>query len=699
MPKQNSKDKSRFVVQNERKNFLTLLAKNINYFGNIPGSKIKAGLLLKLNTSYEEINCLGYNPDTGYMEATFNIKRSVGYGGNLCSAGSKEYVRFYMDFHDGAGWTDQGAVAVNVHDLPPGTDCNKNSIFPITYTASLKKKTGKFSTCKSPLIPKMRAILSWNLEPPAGFPLWPPVWGNVKDCDIQLKPSYLHFDNDKFKVKFNEFISFAAQSPKLSVNDIIKETGINLEDLKSVHKKLSFAESGTRYLKDKIPPERFAFKLVSNMMNYPDSEITLNSKKLFGQLKVDYAKLIDKFGIFPVFNKNKSNVEWEELECVGLDYNTENLTASIKIKKSNGYSGDLCEDGSKEYVSFWIDWYDQCKWEYLNTVELLVHDINIPAGGLHYSLTLPLDPSLHRKICENPNVVRVRGVLSWNTLPSTTDPEALNYYGNRVDSHIEIKPGIVIQPGDVIPLFNILGGIPVDKINDITGLTKSGAFFAFNGLSVPTAAPFGGVIVINGPSFPGYRYRIRVRNTVTNVANYINDSFIVVGWLPYAPYVQYNIQSPDAFGYYDFLPVNKNTLNVLARFTPGTNDALEISMEVETIPGTFIKLIQMDNIAPQISLSVDDGGDCTHYSKGDTITGHYFVSDANLQSYSFGSSFGGGFAGNTNTAPMPGNSFSIATNAASHPCGNISLYAVDKTIVNSQSVGFDAYANYNICLQ
>jgi hypothetical protein len=698
MAKKTKSAQVKSIIKPERINFLTMLAKNPNYFGNIPGSKIKPNLKMKNNIYYEEISCIGYNPSTQILEATFTIKSPVGYSGNLCTSGSNEYVRFYIDFHDGAGWIDQGSAAVNVHDIPEAKDCFNNSILPLSYTASLKKKNLNFSNCDSPLLPRVRAILSWNFEPPANSPDWPPVWGNVKEADIQLKPFFFLLD-DKIKFKYNELISLAVQAPNLSFNQIAQETEIQLDDLKPVSKTLSLNELSNKYIQSEIDPSRFAYKAAVNMIKYPASEITLNTQKILNELKIDYTKLIDKFSLLPYIDKTKANVDWEELECVGLDYNSENLVATIKIKKNNGYSGDLCDAGSKEYVAFWIDWNNDCKWEYLNTVQLDVHDLKIPAEGLFYSLTLPLDTTFHKKLCSNPNLVRVRGVLSWNQLPSTTDPNLLQYYGNRVDSHIQIKPGTVLNPGDVQALFNIIGGIPVDKVNDVTGLTTAGAFFAYNGIPVPSAAPFGGVIVINGPTFAGNRYRIKVRNTATNVSYYLNDSFTVVGWLPVAPYVQYTTQTPDVNGYYNFLPVEKNTLSILARFTPGTNDKLEVTMEVESVLGTFSKTIQMDNIAPQIALSVDDGGDCTHYHKGDTITGHYYVFDANLLSYNFGSTFGGGISGTSNTLPLPGNSFGIPTNAGSNPCGSIYLHAVDKTIRNSQSVGFEVWTNYNICLQ
>ncbi len=221
-------------------------------------------------------------------------------------------------------------------------------------------------------------------------------------------------------------------------------------------------------------------------------------------------------------------------------------------------------------------------------------------------------------------------------------------------------------------------------------------------MSVPTGAPFGGIVVLNGPSFPGYRYKIKVTNLVDGTFSYASNSFTVVGHLPFAPWVQYTTQAVDADGYYHFLNPEKNTLNVLARITPGTDDKFLVEMEVDTVAGVFFKTIQMDNTWPVISLQVDDGGDCTHYTKGDTITGHFYAYDKNIYYWSFGSTWGTGTAagsGTTNTPTLPGNSFSIVTAANAYPCGSVSLYAVDKTIVDSQSVGHYTPASYNICLK
>lgn len=693
---QNVKKSKELVVQQERTHFRFLITKNPNYFGNIVGSDLKANFKLSTDITFEQLTCVGYNPDTTNMEATFSIKRSTGYSGNLCTHGSFEYVRFYLDFHDGAGYIDQGVVAVNVHDIPASKDCKGKSIFPIQYVATLKKESFKYSHCDHPVLPTLMAILSWEYEPPAHAPNWKPVWGSMMHCDVQLRPYpkiIIHPDID-----LSKYIQLATHAPHLSAQQLQEISGINIEKLIHEEGTVALPELAKQYEKLKVSASRYAYKTISNMIKFPTSEITMQNKILLEKLNVNINSIID-YILHPI-DTSKANVDYEELECVGLDYNTESLVATIKIKKKAGYSGDLCKPGSKEYIAFWMDWDNNCSWQYINTVELIAHDINMPGDHLCYSVALPLNTKYHKKLCTSPNVIRVRGVLSWNVAPSITDPNKLEYYGNRVDAHIQIKPGPVLQAGDVIPLFNIIGGIDVDHVNDGTGLTKPGSFFVFNGLSVPANAPFGGVIVLNGPSFPGYRYKIKTINLNDGTIKYITDTFTVVGYLPHAPWVQYTTQVVDAAGYYHFLNDDQNTLNILARFTPDTDDKFRVDIEVDTVFGVFSKTIQIDNKYPDITLQVDDGGDCTHYTKGDTITGHFSVNDLHIDHWVLGSTWGGNNSGVTSGySNQPLTPFNIPTGNNAYPCGSVSLWAIDKTIINSQSVGHPVNPSYNICLK
>src|SRR5687768_7694775 len=94
------------VLVDYRANAQKLLAGNPNYFGSEPAIKTKAVFPLKFDTTFEEIGCVGYHPVLSELTATIKIKRPNGYGGGPCTAGSVEYVRFFVDY--GSGWNDVG---------------------------------------------------------------------------------------------------------------------------------------------------------------------------------------------------------------------------------------------------------------------------------------------------------------------------------------------------------------------------------------------------------------------------------------------------------------------------------------------------------------------------------------------------------------------------------------------------------------
>ena len=51
------------VIEKERSNFRLLLLENANYFGTIDKSALKPVFKMVTNTEYEQLNCVGYNPD------------------------------------------------------------------------------------------------------------------------------------------------------------------------------------------------------------------------------------------------------------------------------------------------------------------------------------------------------------------------------------------------------------------------------------------------------------------------------------------------------------------------------------------------------------------------------------------------------------------------------------------------------------
>src|SRR5260370_23943271 len=81
------------ALEAERQNFVSLILENPNYFGNLEGSAFQPVKPIKFNTSYEELVCVGLQPQLDRLEAVIDIKRPTGYGGASCTAGSYEFVR------------------------------------------------------------------------------------------------------------------------------------------------------------------------------------------------------------------------------------------------------------------------------------------------------------------------------------------------------------------------------------------------------------------------------------------------------------------------------------------------------------------------------------------------------------------------------------------------------------------------------
>src|SRR5271170_478617 len=178
-----------------RGHFKMLLLANPNYFGNVSGSGFKPVLSIASDTEYEELGCVGFSLQLSRLEATVSIKQSSGYDGGLCTAGSQEYVRFYLSFDGGVTWQDQGAVSFTVHDTPGPK--------PLAYSVALPISAAE-EFCFFENLPLVRAILSWNLEPPAATPSFVPVWGNVVNATIQIPPRHfiiLHELLSKAKVE------------------------------------------------------------------------------------------------------------------------------------------------------------------------------------------------------------------------------------------------------------------------------------------------------------------------------------------------------------------------------------------------------------------------------------------------------------------------------------------------------------------
>ena len=134
------------------------------------------------DTYYEELKCIGLNPKQDTLVGVLTVKLPNGYSGHLCSAGSQEYVAFWIDWGDGAGWTRVGTTSVNVHDISsiPAEGLQYAVFLPVDLT------THRQPCEKGPKTARVRAILSWEERP--SHKNFRPKWGNRQETLIHIKP-------------------------------------------------------------------------------------------------------------------------------------------------------------------------------------------------------------------------------------------------------------------------------------------------------------------------------------------------------------------------------------------------------------------------------------------------------------------------------------------------------------------------------
>jgi len=704
--KRTSAAKKSARVDKHRTQFRSLIASNPNYFGNFPVTKLKPVKKLIADSSYEVLTELGYNPLLKQLTATFDLKKASGYGGNLCSDGSPEYVRFYVN--RGSGWEDAGLVATDVYDIPVGKDCANKSNHPLSYSVEVDYSPRR-KWCTAPQLPKARAILSWNLEPPAGQPNWKPVYGSVRDCHIQIdKGLDFVFLAEEIKALSDLPVELAKSievpidteagppepQPGPDPVPIVASVELSVEDLAK-----SYLQAKSAKLK--VAPHRFAFTAYQQIKLSTDggpaalTSLTDSLKKF----KIDIGDLIT--GI----EDTTGDISYEELEDLGLDYNQEKLVATYRVKKQTGYSGGLCSKGSTEYVSFWADWNNECKWQYLDTVAVKAYDFTpMPDGGLCYTAILPVDLSKVHRGCDEPLIGRVRAVLSWNTPPSKVDPSVLPHWGNRLDAHVLIRPGEVYT--GVHPRLTVVGGIGVLYINNVTGLTEPSAKFVDNGLSADSLGrpcPFGGRVVVRGPGFPGHRYRVQVREYGTSVWTTLTHKIWVTTTLGFGSY-----HYIDADGWFKYLTYAQNFAGILAYFQTSGNGKWDIRLQIEGVFGSASQTVQLDNTAPSVGVSITDpAGDCGLFNPGTLLKGKATASDSYMGSWNVvidggPAGFGPvptttGAGGNSNT-PAGGSEWTFDSTGLIQ-CGYVvRVHARDRAIVNSIKANHHRSTDVGFCV-
>jgi hypothetical protein len=685
-----------------RGNFRAFLLANPNFFGNLPDSEFQPVLSIQGNTAYESLGCVGFNPRFEQLRATIQIKLDSGYDGGICTAGSYEYVRFYLSYDGGTTWLDQGLTSVNVFDVPGPK--------PLEYAVTLGIAP-KEDFCFVQNLPLVRAILSWNAPPPPNSPSWVPVWGDSVDARIQI-------DGYEY-IPFPIFLDAA----KLTLPEEFKEAIDQSQDLEvAAPKVLSPVELQELYAGTSVPQHRYLAPAVASAIKAPAAR-SAPAKSFAGIADIDVASLIGS-----VLNTT-GDTTYEQLDCLGLNPATSQLTGILTIKQSAGYSGGPCTSGSTEYVAFWVNWGSGL--EYAGTTSVKVHDFSdLPAGGLQYSVFLPIDLLSHRQPCKHgAKIVEVCAVLSWSTPPSTTNPNAGVVWGNSLKGLILIPPGPSVGAGQQLPMISAVGDIPVSKIDGsgrITGANTitTNAFYA--------DAPFGGAINISGgisnPS-PGLLYRLMIApHGSANFVPIVNEPQgieLTIVDLQTQTTTSVTLHANGPNGYYAYPVPTANqyiqdqllgVYNSTAADTGVTYD-LRLDLSTDGIPAndtpSSVVAILINNQQPTASLTLD--GECGDFTPGGApITGTFTATATDFGSYSFqilpnvpaagavvtppegSSSYLGGAVADPGVANQ---AVSIAT-AGMQPCGySFTLYVYDRTNVDNGLTSNSNFASTGFCLQ
>jgi hypothetical protein len=671
----------------ERTNFRLLLLSNANYFGNLIKSPLKHVLPITKSTYYEELECVGYHPQLRRLEAVVYIYQPTGFGSDICGSGTPEFVRFYLSLDNGKTWQDQGITCFQAYNIPEGTKGRSR----LEYAVSLEINPDKKICLSDPLI-RVRAILSWNNQPPANQPDWSPVWGNVKEAEILVEPSR--------RIAPHEIFDLAHTTVPQQLKEIIDLDA----PIQTKKETLGAAELAVKYKDEDVPVHRFAFKEISAAISSQSSLSAESLAALLPGIKIN-PEIVDV-----LFPKTDGNTSYEELKCIGLDPNfPDTLVGVIHVKKPSGYSGGPCSNGSQEYVTFWADFdgngsFEKC----LGTASVRVYDLSrMPAEGVYYAVRLPVELSSYRQPCKNgPKVVRIRAILSWNHAISCRHPN-YNYvptWGNREETLINIAPQATADDDVGI---RVLGGIPVEMI-DADGLTTPGALLALSNFppdDQKRPCPFGGRVSVQGPEHLdlGKSYKVEVTPVGGGAPTAVVTDLTLVRHDELSTYMHKADKATLRFDY-----VKDNFENLLAQWDTTVDGQWDVTLTIFDGPAndanalpkkTFTHRIMIDNTPPEASIYYDknlittEAGRCGKFDIGKPLSGTFVAHDDYLRQYHLYILPGDvntapagvpiPSTGYNNTAPNPSDKWELPT-VNMKPCGYvIVVQAIDRAILDS----------------
>jgi hypothetical protein len=147
-------------------------------------------------TDYEQLTSIGLDAPSSRLTGVVRVKQRSGYLGGPLTAGSREFVAFWVDW--GYGFQYEGTTSVAVHDFSslPAAGLEYKVFLPVDVRSRIRPGN------KGAKRVNVRAVLSWNAPPSAEDSSASAVWGNKLDSEILIAPSINISSSTRFNMKY-----------------------------------------------------------------------------------------------------------------------------------------------------------------------------------------------------------------------------------------------------------------------------------------------------------------------------------------------------------------------------------------------------------------------------------------------------------------------------------------------------------------
>jgi hypothetical protein len=221
--------------------------------------------------------------------------------------------------------------------------------------------------------------------------------------------------------------------------------------------------------------------------------------------------------------------------------------------------------------------------------------------------------------------------------------------------------------------------------------------------------PFAGRVTVQGAPLLGHSYKVEVIPDGGGAPTPVVNKLVLTR---FDGTTHFHSANP-LTGRFTYLPFTENVNSVLAQWDTTGDAKWEVTLSTfdagGTLVGTDAHVIQLDNTGPDVSVVITSGaGNCGKFGAGVMLSGNFIARDDYLGRYSLqvepavnppGVGVPSPSSGLVNTAPAPGDSWTLNT-AGMQPCGYvIRVVGVDRAIIHSQAVGHHVPASAGFCIE